>query len=542
MFSDKGFTGNETGESIGRTLKYTNLKHTIMIRQNRLFKTVILFLFTGIILAGCSQDYSKKYYQSIPQGFDELCQRAIDEWKVPGMAVAVVKDGKVVFLKGFGMAALPDSLNEGVPVTEKTKFVIASTSKAFTSALLANVMDEHKEIKWDAPVVDYLPDFKLYDPWVTKNFQVRDIMVHRTGFKPYALDDLPFFGYDRDELYALFGAVQPSYSFRSTYAYNNEMFTVAAKIIEKYTGKSWDEAIAERIFAPLEMKNSTTGNVSFYTAENLAQGYRMTRAKDKEEIVVYPRTDKEDAFTWLSAVSPAGFVISTAEDMANWLIMHLNHGTFNGKQIVSRENHDMLFYPQTIESCDSSRLCNYAQGWTIEQNNRGRYIRHTGLAYGYTALVGLVPNLDMGFVFLTNNGSTTDPQAAIARDLIEMYYGNDKSTNFDDYFTEYKKSLFAERERRPQEEQEPVAALRNSAYTGNYHLDIFGTAKVYERNDSLFFKLKDVDSYLEHKNGNVFSFGVPGAGRFELTFKTKGNRVDALTFDINDPIGDFKKR
>ena len=157
-------------------------------------------------------------------------------------------------------------------------------------------------------------------------------------------------------------------------------------------------------------------------AENLAQGYRMTRAKDKEEIVVYPRTDKEDAFTWLSAVSPAGFVISTAEDMANWLIMHLNHGTFNGKQIVSRENHDMLFYPQTIESCDSSRLCNYAQGWTIEQNNRGRYIRHTGLAYGYTALVGLVPNLDMGFVFLTNNGSTTDPQAAIARDLIEMYY------------------------------------------------------------------------------------------------------------------------
>ena len=202
----------------------------------------------------------------------------------------------------------------------------------------------------------------------------------------------------------------------------------------------------------------------------------------------------------------------------------------------------MLFYPQTIESCDSSRLCNYAQGWTIEQNNRGRYIRHTGLAYGYTALVGLVPNMDMGFVFLTNNGSTTDPQAAIARDLIEMYYGNDKSTNFDDYFTEYKKSLFAERERRPQEEQEPVAALRNSAYTGNYHLDIFGTAKVYERNDSLFFKLKDVDSYLEHKNGNVFSFGVPGAGRFELTFKTKGNRVDALTFDINDPIGDFKKR
>ena len=511
------------------------------MKQNYIMKACAFFLF-ALLAVGCTQDYSKKYYQSIPEEFDAICQRAIDEWKVPGMAVAVVKDGKVVFLKGFGMATLPDSLNEGVPVTEKTQFVIASTSKAFTSALLANVMDEHKEIKWDSPVVEYLPDFKLYDPWVTKNFQVRDIMVHRTGFKSYALDDLPFFGYDRDELYSLFGAVRPTYSFRSTYAYNNEMYTVAARIIEKYTGKSWDEAIAERIFVPLEMKNTTTGNVSFYTAENLAHGYGMTKAEDSDQIAIYARDDKDDAFTWLSAVAPAGFVISTAEDMANWLIMHLSHGTFKGKQIVSRENHDMLFYPQTIESCDSSRLCNYAQGWTIEQNNRGRYIRHTGLAYGYTALVGMVPDLNLGFVFLTNNGSTTDPQAAIARDLIELYYGNKDCNNFDTYFTEYKESLFAERKRPESEEEEPVKALKNSAYAGTYHLDIFGDARVYEKNDTLYFKLKDVDSPLVHKNGNVFYFRVPGAGRFELTFKEKGGRVDALTFDINDPIGDFRKR
>lgn len=495
-----------------------------------------------LLLEACTGDSATKYYQSIPAGFDPLCQRAIDEWKVPGMAVAVVKDGEIVFLKGFGAAKQADSTHAAVPVTPQTQFVIASTTKAITAALLANVMDQYDTIKWSAPVVHYLPDFKLYDPWVTKNFQVKDIMVHRTGFKTYAMDDLPFFGYGRDDLYSLFGVLQPTYSFRTTYAYNNEMYTVAAKIIEKYTGKSWDEAIAERIFTPLEMKNSTTGNVSFYSAENLAQGYRVTKDREKEELVAVPRTDKDDAFTWLSAVAPAGFVISTAEDMANWVKMNLNHGTFNGKQIVSRKNHDMLFYPQTITSCDSSRLCNYAQGWTIEQNSRGRYIRHTGLAYGYTALVGMVPGLNLGFVFLTNNGSNADAQSAIARDLIEMYYGNDKSAYFDEYLAEYKEGLFKKRNPEKEKDTPKTAPLANKAYIGTYSLERFGTARVYTKGDSLFFNLKKVDSYLQHKNGNAFVFRVPGAGRFDLTFAAdKAGRVQSLTFDINDPIGEFKK-
>ena len=495
-----------------------------------------------LLLAGaCTCNTSQKYYKSIPDGFDRMCQRAIDEWRVPGMAVAVVKDGEVVFLEGFGSAKLGDSANAAVPVTPQTKFVIASTSKAITGALLASVMDDYDTIKWDAPVKNYLPDFKLYDKWATENFQVRDIMVHRTGFNSYALDDLPFFGYDRDDLYSLFAVVQPTYSFRTKYAYNNEMYTVAAKIIEKYTGKSWDEAIVERIYTPLGMKNSTTGNVSFFTAENLAQGYRLKKAEGKDEIAVEPRNDKENAFTWLSAVAPAGFVISTAEDMANWVKMNLNHGVFEGKEVISRKNHDMLFYPQTITSCDSARLCNYAQGWTIEQNNRGRYIRHTGLAYGYTALVGMVPDLNLGFVFLTNNGSSADAQSAIARDLIERYYGNDKSTYFDEYLAEYKEKLFKKDE--PEEEiAQPVAPLANRAYVGNYHQDVFGTAKVYERNDSLFFNLRKVDSYLKHKNGNEFEFFVPGGGTFDLTFTVKGTKVSSLTFDINDPIGDFIKK
>ena len=494
-----------------------------------------------ISLAACSNNPKEKYYKSIPDGFDAMCQRAIDEWKVPGMAVAVVKDGEVVFMKGYGNAVMGDSVTAPVPVTPQTQFVIASTSKAFTAGLLANVMDEYPEIKWDAPVINYLPDFKMYDPWVTKNFQVREIMSHHSGFNSYALDDLPPWGYDRDDLYKIYSVLQPTYSFRTKYAYNNSMYTIAAKIIEKYTGKSWDDALIERIFTPLEMKNSTTGNISFYTAENLAQGYRMRKAEDKDEIVVVPRTDKDDAFAWLSAVAPAGFVISTVEDMANWVKMHLNHGTYNGKEVISRKNHNMLWYPQTITGSDSTRLTNYAQGWTVEFGEQGRYIRHTGLAYGYTALVGMVPDMDLGFVFLTNNGSSSDPQSALGRDLIELYKGN-KSDYFGEYFADYKEDLFSKDEPKAKEEVTPVAALANKAYVGNYTLEPFGTAKVYEKDGQLYFNLRKVDSPLKHKNGNVFTFFAKGSGTFDLTFTVKGNRAQSLTFDIVDPVGEFVRK
>ena len=494
-----------------------------------------------ISLAACNNNPKEKYYKSIPDGFDAMCQRAIDEWKVPGMAVAVVKDGEVVFMKGYGNAVMGDSVTAPVPVTPQTQFVIASTSKAFTAGLLANVMDEYPEIKWDAPVINYLPDFKMYDPWVTKNFQVREIMSHHSGFNSYALDDLPPWGYDRDDLYKIYSVLQPTYSFRTKYAYNNSMYTIAAKIIEKYTGKSWDDALIERIFTPLEMKNSTTGNISFYTAENLAQGYRMRKAEDKDEIVVVPRTDKDDAFAWLSAVAPAGFVISTVEDMANWVKMHLNHGTYNGKEVISRKNHNMLWYPQTITGSDSTRLTNYAQGWTVEFGEQGRYIRHTGLAYGYTALVGMVPDMDLGFVFLTNNGSSSDPQSALGRDLIELYKGN-KSDYFTEYFEDYKEDLFSKDEPKAKEEVTPVAALANKAYVGNYTLEPFGTAKVYEKDGQLYFNLRKVDSPLKHKNGNVFTFFAKGSGTFDLTFTVKGIRAQSLTFDIVDPVGEFVRK
>lgn len=476
----------------------------------------------------------------IPKGFDAYCQKTFDEWKIPGMAVVVVKDGEIVYLKGFGKTKLDSTGVDVDPVN--TQFVICSTTKAFTGALLATVIDDY-DVDWKDPVTKHLPDFKLYDEWATRNMTVQEINTHHTGFKTYAMDELPFFGYGRDDLYDLFAEIQPSYSFRSKYQYNNETYTISAKIIEKYTGMSWDDAIAERIYKPLKMTHSTTGNQdsAYLKSDKLAYGYRVSYDHEGDSLKVTPRDDRKEGYIWLSAVAPAAFVMTTAEDMANWLRMHLNHGVFEGDTIISRENHDMLFYPQTVTSFNDSKVCTYAQGWTVEQTSRCRFIRHTGLAYGYTSIVGFVPDLNMGVAILTNNGSTSDPQEGIARQLIDMYYGekgNDWAHKYLEEFIEGSKP----REKKDKPAEEIVEPLKNGAYVGTYTKPVFGDAKVYEKDGELWFSLKAVDSPLKHKNGNKFSFHVDGSGNFDLTFTVVNGRAKSLTFDINDPIGEFERK
>ncbi|MDR2585989.1 MAG: beta-lactamase family protein [Prevotellaceae bacterium] len=493
-----------------------------------------IFLLTTFVL--CVASVWAQPTQNIPSQFDAHVTRVAKEWKLPGMVVVVVKDGETVFLKGYGKTSLDDA---GIPVDENTQFVIASTSKAFTAALLTTVIDDG-HLKWTDTVVNHLPDFTLYDPWVTLNYLVRDIMVHKTGFNAYAADDLPSFGYNRDELLSLYRHIKPTYSFRTTYAYNNSLFTVSARLIEKYTGKSWDDALIERIFTPLEMKNSTTGNKVFFTSKTLARGYSLRKEADTLRVTL--RTDLQGAFTWLSAIAPAGFVISTGADMANWLKMLLGKGNFKGKQIISERNFKYLMTPQTISGMDSVTVTNYAQGWTIEQGAQGQIIRHTGLAYGYTALVGFVPEQNLGFAILTTNGTTNNPHYAIARQLIDLYAGKTDKDWQKHYLDDYMKPgsprpSIAKRDSLP-------IPLEIKSYTGRFEGGAFGEAMVYLQNDTLRFSLKKVDSPLTHKSGNTFTFNTVGGGRFDLTFfmDESQKRVLSLTFDIGDPIEPFIKK
>ena len=495
-----------------------------------------LFFVSTMVFISCALWAQRIAEPTIPDGFDAHVQRVYEEWKLPGMVVVVVKDGKTVFLKGYGKTSLDET---GVPVNEHTQFVIASTSKAFTAALLATVIDEEK-VRWTDTVANHLPDFKLYDPWVTQNFLVRDIMVHKTGFNGYAADDLPSFGYNRDELIRIYRHIMPTYSFRTTYAYNNSLYTVSAQLIEKYTGKSWDDALIERIFTPLEMKNSTTGNKAFLNSQTLAQGYRLF--KEGDSIRVTKRTDLQGAFNWLSAIAPAGFVMSTGADIANWLKMLLGKGKYNGKQVISERNFRYLITPQTITGSDSVSLSNYAQGWTIEQGPKGKLIRHTGLAYGYTTLVGFMPEQNLGFAIFTTNGTTNSPHYAIGRQVIDMYLGIKDKDWQKHYLDEYMK---------PTPPRPPAAKVDTlpqpfdkKSYAGTFDGGAFGEARVYLQNDTLRFALKKVNSPLRHKSEHTFTFTTDGGGRFDVTFiaDESKKRISSLTFNIGDPIEPFKKK
>lgn len=478
------------------------------------------------------------FAQGIPEGFDEYCEKTFKEWKIPAMSIVVVKDGEVVYLKGFGVTKQDGTGKPVDPVT--TQFVLASTTKAFTSTLLATVIDDY-DVAWTDPVVKHLPDFKMYDPWVTEHMMVGEVNSHHNGWKEYAMDDLPFFGYDRDGLYSIFAAIKPTYDFRTKYSYNNEMYTVSAKIIEKYTGKSWDDAMAERIFKPLGMFHSTTGAKAYKTSKDLAYGYRVQYDVDKDELYLEPRDDRDDAFTWLSAVAPAAFVMSTAADMGNWLKMNLSGGSFQSKTIVSKTNYDYLFKPQSVSGFSDNLIRTYGQGWGVEQNTKGRYIRHTGLGYGYTSLVGLMPDMNLGIAVLTTNGATSSMQEGLAYKLIDMYLGIDGPDYAKENLEKYKDGKRKSSSESLKEEPKP-ATLPLKKYVGTYNQEQFGRATVSLEGGELQFRLKKVDSVLKHVSGDTFSFHVDGAGHFDLTFKVEKGKSKSLTFDIGDPICDFVRK
>jgi Beta-lactamase class C and other penicillin binding proteins len=492
-------------------------------------KRLLLTLGSGLVLTAAilmAIIGQKPHNQKVPMGFASFVEDVFREWNLPGLMVVVVKDGQTVFLKGYGKTALDST---GTAVDGDTPFILSSCSKAFTAALLATVIDEGK-LKWGDTVVNHLPDFQLYDPWVTQNFLVRDILTHKTGFRPYAADKLPHFGYTRDEMLRLFRHIQPDYSYRSLYGYNNHMPTVAAQLIEKYTKKSWAEALSERIFTPLGMTNSLAGELP----PMLPKAYQLKWGGDSIYASYVNYGDR--ANTWLSATAPACFVISTGNDIAHWMQMWLHNGKYEDKEIVSERAFRYLLSPQTITGIDSAALYSYAQGWSIEQGPHGRTYRHTGLAFGHSSFLAFIPEMKLGVAVFSNNETTTRPLMSIFNQLRDSYLKRTKN----DWLKEPLVDFWSQSNvPNTPKVSDPVPSLSLNAYAGEYFLSEFGTARVYIQDDKLYFTLKKVNRPLYHKDGNVFGFYVPGLGNTDVSFVMKDGRAEALILDADAIISPF---
>src|SRR5918993_1303981 len=223
--------------------------------------TIPLVLVLTLLLAGAGRARA----QEAPlAGFDDYVNQALKDWEVPGLAVAVVKDDRIVFAKGYGVR----ELGKPAPVNERTLFAIGSSSKAFTAASVAMLVDEGK-VKWDDPVTKYLPGFELYDPYVTRELTVRDLLSHRSGLER---GDLLWYGteYDRDEILRRARHIRPSWSLRSRFGYQNLMYLAAGQLVARVGGKSWDEFVRQRIFSPLGMTASGTSIRDLSSSDNVA--------------------------------------------------------------------------------------------------------------------------------------------------------------------------------------------------------------------------------------------------------------------------------
>ena len=292
---------------------------------------------------------------------DEYSAKAGVDWKVPGFAIAIVKDDRVVFAKGYGVL----ELGKPTAVDENTLFAIASNSKAFTAAALAILVDEGK-VKWDDKVTKYLPSFELYDPYVTRELTIRDLLSHRSGLATFGGDLLWYESeYSRDEILRRIRFLKPTSSFRSRFGYQNIMFLAAGEVVAKVSGKSWDEFVKERFFAPLAMKRTVTSHADLLNSSNVAMPHNEVDGKIRA--IRYGKVDN---------IGAAGGIKSSVADMAQWLRLQLGRGTYEGRKLFSSTASREMWTPHTVfsgiseqaEKFNPTRHFNlYGLGWISER-------------------------------------------------------------------------------------------------------------------------------------------------------------------------------
>ncbi|HEX8172379.1 MAG TPA: serine hydrolase [Thermoanaerobaculia bacterium] len=421
-------------------------------------------------------------------------------WQLPGLAVAIVQNDRVVFLSGYGVK----DLSTGERVTPDTLFQIASTSKAFTTTALAMLVDE-KKLQWDDRVRDHLEYFRLADACADANVTIRDIVSHRTGVAEHdeLWDNSPW---SREEVVRKIGKVELSQPFRSGYHYNNIMFIAAGEVIARAAGMPWDEFVHARLFAPLQMTHTVTTDAQ-WNASDHATGYRYDAAKDR--ITPQPPIDT-------TTIGSGGAIKSSARDLANWLRFQLGQGEFNGQRLVSAEALAETKMPQTVirlegatrDAHPESNLYAYAMGWYVQDYRGELLVSHTGSLNGFRTNTNLLPRRNSGFVLLTNAGRS---RALLAlrntlADLLSGKPGRDWNAYYlmlDRKAADQANKARDERAARRVPNTNPSHPLE--AYTGTYRNEAYGSATVKLVNGALVVQWSRMTLPLTHFHYDTFT-------------------------------------
>lgn len=377
----------------------------------------------GLLFALLTLSIAPAYAQTAEGIGDEavaaLAARAMTEFQVPGMAIGIVKSGEVLLSQGYGVR----EIGKPEPVDTKTLFKIASNSKAFTTAALAVLVDEGA-IAWDGLVIDYLPQFRMYDPWVTASFTITDLLTHRSGLKPFMGDMMlwpePNAFTAADIIHAL-RFFEPVSGFRSRYAYDNLLYIVAGQVIPQVSDSTWGEFVEQRLMRPAGMKRCFADRIPKRAMRNLAAPHGVIEGQ--LQVIERSRINAQPPVS-----APAGGVVCSAGDMLTWVRTQLGHGTTpDGKQLFSAAQSAQMWKPRMILNVSErdyemnrTHFKAYGLGWRLADVNGYKEVSHTGTLAGMKSYVVMLPELQLGVVLLTN-GSSSAARTAVMNTIVRSF-------------------------------------------------------------------------------------------------------------------------
>jgi CubicO group peptidase (beta-lactamase class C family) len=497
-------------------------------------KYSILFIF--LLIATLTFSQSKKQIKAL----DTYYEKVLNEWNIPGMAIAIVSGDKIIFEKGYGFA----DLEKKKKVNENTLFAVASNSKAFTGMSIAQLVDQNR-ISWDDKVIDYLPYYRSYNNYVTNETTVEDLLCHRNGLKTFS-GDLLWYGTDLKPEEIIWSAqyLEPIYNFRTHFGYNNIQFLIAGMLLEEITDTTWTDYIQYHFLDPLGMKRTRTSTKDLAKTKNVATPYYYNGQENIE-------------LNWVNwdNIAPAGAIISSVNDFAEWLKLNIHRGVYDEKRFISDSNFEEMTTLHVVrkisensrELSPSKHFSGYGLGWSLMDYHGYKVLSHGG---GYDGMISkscVVPEKEIGLIILTNNlnwatgaimNKTLDVLLNDEQDgpdwselYLDAYNANEKDKKNIQYKSDSQRGKIG-----------PMP-FSQKEYVGTYTDKMYGDVIIYEKDGKLAFNMTRTAIFqaeLEHWNLSTFTFhfdpNLVSLPEGKLWFKlNKNGEIESLKIDVPNP-------
>jgi CubicO group peptidase (beta-lactamase class C family) len=468
----------------------------------------------------------------VTDSLDVYVNRALKDWQIPGAAVCIIKNDKIIVMKGYGVK----DWDSNDPVDENTLFMIGSNTKAFTATALA-MLDAEKKLSLDDKVTKWIPEFKLDNTAAGEQAIIRDLLCHRIGFQTFQGD----FTYwtsnlTRAEVIEKMSHIKATYPFRTTWGYTNAAFLTAGQIIPKATGLQWEDFISQNIFDPLGMKNTLALSKDFPNAPNKCSPYTIQEGK----IIKIP-------FCLIDNLAPAGSIASSVNDMSHWVMMQLDNGKYNGQQIIPASAIAQTRLPHSIIGnggalFNESHFALYGLGWELQEYCGKEIVSHTGGVNGFVTSVTLIPEEKLGIIVFTN----TDQNAfyeALKWEILDAYLGKPYRNYSNIYLGYYNRNFNAEQKKDKMLKDSVAMNLKTELplkdYTGDYSNDVYGNMKVVWENGELKMKFShhpNMYAKLESLGGDRFyaTFTDPEFSKAIFPFHVENGKVKSVTVKVAD--------